>query len=218
MALISGTSELPKHNKTIKVDARTWTQLNDIKKGNESFDDVLQKLLNQRTQNASTENFGLIRYRRKTAFIELEENINIQTSGRYLGIEFEYNDIKSEKEKFTIDLRIKKIFYGKRGYNPSIFFGVDHEHKHISEKYLEIYFRCILQVLKKEFGITESWVNNNLFNIVYWKKLYSTYYLSMDSFSNDIEDVLALSEEEKPTMDQQKNMSESTCNLIGLHK
>jgi len=74
-------------------------------------------------------------------------------TGYHTGVDVEYNDIKSEQADFTLDLRIKKIFFGKKITNPSIFFGVDHSRKHFNQIYLNIYLKCVALALIKEFKI-----------------------------------------------------------------
>jgi len=150
-----------------------------------------------------------IKYRRKISFIELNSN------NKPLGIEFEYNDVKGEKQEFTLDLRIKKIFYGRKIFNPSIFFGVGTPHKHLSFNYLLLYLGCVLFVLEKEFRVSIPRNFDIAFqNISSWRRLYYDYNLSKESFIADIEEPMRLSEEEKSTNEQRKSMKDSIASSI----
>jgi len=205
---------LPKHYKTIKVDVKTWNSLKSLKKENETFDDVIKVFLDQRTKEAGNNRIKAIKYERKTAFLRTSHRMT------ELGIEFEYNDIKNQKTDFVLDLKIKKIFFGKKAVNPSIFFGLTHEQKHLSIPYLNIYLRCISYALRRELKVNthmeggseyESYekIDSHFEDIVAWKSVYHEYDLSMESFTQDIEDPLNLSEEEEQTEKEKKSIKES---------
>ncbi|MDI6738250.1 MAG: hypothetical protein QME12_07105 [Nanoarchaeota archaeon] len=197
--------ELPSRQKTIKIDIRVWSALKNMKAENETFNDVIKGLLNQRTLSANKGQISLIKYSRKSMFLT--------TSYRQeqVGIEFEYNDVKSQQAEFTLDLKINKIFLGKKIFNTSVFFGVDSAHKHLNKAYLNLYLKCIALALEKEFRISTKIYfeekaftihfverrDENFENISKWRKIYYDYNLSEDSFIRDIEGPLRLSEEEK---------------------
>lgn len=203
--MFTPAKELPSHIKTIKVDVKTWNTLKNLKKENETFEEVIKDLLNERTREMGNQNFDLIKYKRKTRFLETEYQI------KYIGAEFEYNDVKGQQSNFILDLKIKKIFYGKRTFNPSFFFGVDSQKKHLSPIYLNLYLKCIALALEKEFGISSrSFFYATAFQeIALWRKIYYDYNLSEESFVNDIEEPCRLSEEEKPTPEEKKNIEKS---------
>ena len=178
--------------KTIKVTIRTWDSLKSMKKENETFDDVVKELLNERTKSIGDKNIKAIKYKRKIKIASYNwsfENID-------LSLEFEYNDVKSNKSDFTLDLKIKKVFFGKKIYNPSEFFGVDNDHKHYSDLFLLAYLFAVFTALSKEFGIHAGLTDYE--SLAEWKRLYYDYNLSEESFKADIEEPLRLSEEEKP--------------------
>lgn len=178
--------------KTLKVDVRVWTSLKNLKKENETFSDVIKDLLNERTKSVGNDQVKAIKYIRKVLFLD--------TGYKYIsvGIEFGYNDVKNQQQDFTLDLTIKKIFYGKRILNPSVFLGLDDSHKHLSLGYLNLYLKCVAFALKKEFRVSTGMIFDDDFeNIVKWRKVYYDYSLSEESFINDIEEPLRLSEEEK---------------------
>lgn len=195
---------LPPRTKTIKVDIRTWDSLKSLKKENETFDDVIKELLMQRTKAIGNENVKAIKYSRKVLFLKTGYGY------KSIGVEFEYNDVKNQKQDFILDLRIKKVFHGKRILNPSIFFGLDSHHKHLSPIYLNIYLKCVALALEKEFKLYPGMYSDEDFeDIAQWRKLYYDYNLSEESFINDVEKPLILSEEEHLTEEYKKRISES---------
>jgi len=195
---------LPKHTKTIKIDVRTWNSLKNRKNENETFDDVIKTLLNQRTKEIGNKKVKAIKYERKTLFLKTRYGVVS------IGLEFEYNDIKNQQSDFVLDLKIKKVFFRKKSVNPSIFFGLTHEQKHLSEPYLNLYLRCIALALEKEFRVlTRMHSDQEFVDIAMWKHLYYQYNLSMESFTHDIEDPLNLSEDEKQTEREKKSIKES---------
>lgn len=199
----------PSRTKTIKVEIRTWDSLKSLKKENETFDDVIKDLLNEGTKSIGNENVKAIRYSRKVFFLE--------TNYAYhsVGIEFEYNDVKNQKQDFTLDLKIKKIFYGKRIVNPSVFFGLDSHHKHLSPVYLTIYLKCVALALEKEFRVyTHMYFDKDFEDIAKWRKIYYDYNLSEESFNIDIEEPLSRSEEETLTEEYKKKIKESVVGSV----
>ena len=104
----------------------TKLALKTKKEENETFDDVIKKLLKKRTVSMGNEDIKAIKYERKIAFFDMH------SYGETIGFEFMYNDIKFDKTDFVLDLKIKKVFFKKRVLNPSEFFGVDNVHKHFS--------------------------------------------------------------------------------------
>lgn len=193
---------LPKRN--IKVDLRTWNSLKNLKKPNETFNDVVLDLLKERTQSVEGKNVKAIKYNRKTRFLET------YYKHKTLGVEFEYNDSKGEQADFCLDLKIRKVFFGKKIINPSVFFGVDSARKHFNPVYLNIYLQCVSLVLAREFRVdTRMHHFGDFENIVCWRKVYYDYSLSEDSFISDIEEPLRLSEEEKPNKKIKEAMEKS---------
>jgi len=202
---------IPQRIKTLRVEVRTWETLKSMKKENETFDDVLKTLLKERTVSVGDENMKIIRYGRKIAFLGSTETFlsHDRTMEHYedIGYEFEYNDIKDNKLDFVLDLKIKKVFFRKRAINPSEFFGVDNVHKHYSSQFLKAYLKAVCMALRKELRIDTRF--GNLENLTQWKKLYYDYNLSEESFIQDIEEPLRLSEEEKPSKEWSESIKDS---------
>lgn len=192
---------IPVATKTIKISVRTWDTLKSLKKEDETFDEVIKDLLNERTKSIGNKNVKAIKYKRKIKIYKWSFN-NID-----LAVEFEYNDVKAEKLDFELDLKIKKVFFGKKIYNPSIFFGVDSEHKHHSSLFLSSYLFGVFTALSSEFKIHK--VLNDYESLAEWRQLYNDYNLSEESFINDIEDPLRLSEEDKPSKEWKKRVDDS---------
>lgn len=202
------TKELASATRNIKVALRTWNTLRNLKRSNETFNDVILSLLKERTLSVGGENLGAIKYSRKTVFLETGYNY------KPIGIEFEYNDVKEEQSNFNLDLRIKKVFQGKRIMNPSEFFGVDSLRKHFHKIYLNIYLKCLAIALEKEFKVhTGMFLDEEFENIARWRKVYYDHSLSEDSFINDVEEPLRLSEE-KPDQKIIDSIKKSPSNLI----
>lgn len=179
------------YKRNIKVDIRVWNTLKGLKATNETFNDVILGLLKQKTQSIGKENIKVIKYYRKILFIRTEYGITP------VGIEFEYNDIKGQSTDFVLDLRLKKIFYGKQIINPSEFFGLDSNHKHLYHVYLNLYLKCVATTLEKEFRVyTEMHYKEDFEDIALWRKIYYNYSLSEESFINDIQEPLRLSEQD----------------------
>ncbi len=187
------TQVLPSATRNVKVELRTWNTLKNLKKPNETFNDVILSLLREQTVSVGGENIGAIKYARKTLF--LEATYGLISSYGTIGAEFEYNDVKKEQTDFNLDLKIKKVFYGKRVMNPSEFFGVDSLRKHFNKTFLNLYLRCVALALEKEFKVsTRMDFDEDFENIARWRKIYYDYSLSEESFINDIEESLRLSE------------------------
>lgn len=203
---IDGLKELPTRMKTIKVGVRAWDSLKSMKKENETFNDVINGLLNERTVFAGNDNIKAIKYKRITHFADMGD----------LGFEYEYNDCKGNKSDFVLDVKIKKVFYGRKTYSPSQFFGVDNEHKHYYLKFLGLYLLAILLALEKEFRV--PFVKFDVDSLVNWKKLYLDYSLSEESFKEDIEEPLRLSEDEKPSHEWQMKIKNSVINNVASLK
>ncbi|MBI2110248.1 hypothetical protein HYT51_00510 [Candidatus Woesearchaeota archaeon] len=196
---------LPPRIKTIRVEVNVWNSLKSLKNENETFNDLLKKILQQRTISAGDKNVQAIRYKRNISFFTSYD------FPKEIGYEFEYNDVKSHKFDFTMDVVIKKIFYEKRVLSPSEFFGVDNVHKHYSDFFLYIYFKAFSLALFKEFRIKlDVYRNDKSYeNITQWRKLYYEYQLSEDSFIHDIEEPLRLSVDEKASQDWKKEINKS---------
>lgn len=205
--------ELPSRQKTIKIDIRVWVTLKNMKAENETFNDVIKKLLNERTVSANQGQMSLIKYSRKPMFLTIGYATRFGLEN--IGVEFEYNDVKGQQTNFTLDLKINKIFFGKKIFNPSIFFGVDSTHKHLNQVYLNIYFKCLALALEKEFRVSKGMYSDKDFeDISKWRKIYYDYNLSEDSFIRDIEDPLRLSEEEKPNKEITESINSSVSASI----
>lgn len=211
------TKELTSATRNIKVELRTWNTLRNLKGANETFNDVVLAILKERTVSMGGDNVKAIKYSRKTIFLETEYD------DKSIGVEFEYNDVKNEQSHFSLDLKIRKIFYGKKIMNPSVFFGVDDLRKHFHRAYLSIYLNCVAFALEKEFKVRALMMfyvhfkGDQFENIARWRKIYYDYSLSEDSFIHDIEEPLASSEEmpnEKVMSSIKKSPSNSVWGII----
>ncbi len=187
---INLTKELISSKRNIKVELRTWNILRNLKRSNETFNDVILTLLKERTISTIGDNLGAIKYSRRTVFLQT------RFRNKSIGIEFEYNDVRKEQSNFNLDLKIKKVFFGKRIMNPSEFFGVDNSRKYFHPAFLNIYFKSVTLALQKEFRVLiQMYIDNDFEDIALWKKTYYDNSLSQDSFISDIEEPLRLSEE-----------------------
>lgn len=209
MEPIKALRELPSLKRNVKLDIKTWNALRNMKKANETFNDVILYLLKQRTQSRGGDNLKAIRYQRKVLFFREEYG------KEPIGIEFEYNDVKNELSGFTLDLQIKKVFWRKKMFNPSIFFGVNHLQKHFNPVFLELYLLGIALALRKEFRI-QFYVSEikELESLAHWRKIYHEHSLSEDSFISDIEEPLRLSEDEKMDNKVRESIKRSLSNAI----
>jgi len=210
--VMSYSKELTSAKRNIKVDLRTWNTLRNLKKFNETFNDVILSLLKERTVSVGGENLKAIQYSRKTIF--LETAYRSMLGSNTIGAEFEYNDVKEEQAIFSLDLKIKKIFHGKKVMNPSEFFGVDSLRKHFNPSYLNIYLKCVSFAIEKEFRVrTMMMFDEDFENIARWRKVYYDHSLSEDSFINDVEEPLRLSEE-KPDQKAVGSIKKSPSNSV----
>ncbi|MBN1544319.1 hypothetical protein JW898_02550 [Candidatus Woesearchaeota archaeon] len=209
-SLSHNITALPKRSKNIKVDVDVWETLNALKEGDETFNDVIAKILGTTTKTKGNQNLLAIKYKRKRAFF------TTTFAGQQVGCEFEHNVIKGVKKDFTLDIQIKKVFIGKRTLSPTEFFGVDNTHKHYSKDYLTLYLKSISVALRKEFRISfkENALRLDYENLVLWRKLYYEHGLSEDSFNSDVEDPLRLSEEEKVTDEWKRSIASSLANKM----
>ncbi|MFC1800796.1 hypothetical protein ACFLYT_01940, partial [Nanoarchaeota archaeon] len=196
--------ELPTRIKTLKVDVRTWDSLKSRKKENETFNDVIKELLNERTKAVGDDNIKAIKYERKAGFFKFKY-------GETLGVEYERNDVKSNRDDFVLDVKIKKIFFGKKGYSPSEFFGLDNTHKHYSERFMGIYLTAFQEALYAEFKIRSP---TQFYDLTSWRQLYYEYNLSEESFKEDIEEPLRLSEDDKPNKKWKERIDKSPAEKI----
>lgn len=187
------------YKRNIKVDIQVWNTLNGLKSTNETFNDVILGLLKQRTQSIGKKNIKLIKYHRKILFVKTEYGEEVYDRRHSVGIEFEYNDVKEHIADFALDLKIRKIFFKKQILNPSEFFGLDSDHKYLYHTYLNLYLKCVAMALEKEFrvrtGMGMIW-DKDFEDIALWRKLYYDYTLSEESFINDIQEPLRLSEQD----------------------
>ncbi len=208
--LAHNINALPKRTKNIKVDVDVWETLNVLKEGDQTFSDVIAKILGTTTQIKGNKSLLAIKYKRKRAFF------TTTFAGQQLGCEFEYNDSKGVKKDFTLDVQIKKVFIGKKTLSPTEFFGVDNIHKHYSKEYLTLYLKSLTVALRKEFRISfkENALRRDYENLVLWRKLYYEHSLSEDSFASDVEDPLRLSEEESMSDDWKRGIELSPANKI----
>ncbi|MCK4521852.1 MAG: hypothetical protein KAU20_04715, partial [Nanoarchaeota archaeon] len=202
--------------KTIKVGIRTWDNLKSLKQENETFNDVIKELLMERTRAIGDENIKAIRYQRKINFFDFPIN------NKDVGFEVEYNDVKGQKSDFVLDLKIKKVFFGKKSISTSEFFGIDNVHKHYSNFFLALYMGLVKLALGVEFKLNLNLkdVQNlqNFFNLVLWRKLYYDYSLSEESFKEDIEEPLRLNEEEKPSEEWRERIENSIIEKLMKEK
>jgi len=196
---------LPERMKTIKIDVKTWVSLKNIKKESETFNDIIKDLLNQRTKSFGNENVKAIKYHRKTLLFTM-------AIGETVGVEIEYNDIAGQTADFVLELKIKKIFFKRKVLNSSQFFGTDNEHKHYSQFFLSIYFEAITKILLRELRIYYGPMEH--FNLSHWRKLYSDYSLSEESFKEDIEEPLRLSVDDIPSKEWKKKVEGSVANAF----
>ena len=166
---------------TIKVEYDTWNALRNLKQKDETFDDVIRGLLGKRTTFVVINNVKVIKYDRKVGLVEISKK-------EELVIEYSYNDIKNVRLDFVIDLKINIVCRGKKVWNPSIYFGVESANKHQSKLYIEMYLKCVLNVLKEEFGVKVK--SFNYVDTMQWKKMFDDYKLSTESFKVDVETLL----------------------------
>lgn len=206
--------ELPSRTTTIKISIRVWDSLKNLKRENETFDDVIKELLKERTKHLGNENIKAIMYSRKVIFFNTDYSHPFYKKFS-VGIEFEYNDVKNQKLDFVLDVKFKKIFFGKKILNPSIFFGVDDMHKHYSNVFLNLYLRAVSIALEKEFRVYSGMYSEEDFvDIAKWRKIYYDYNLSDESFKKDVEEPLRLNEDEPPSDEWRRTIDGSICSSL----
>ncbi|MBT6520257.1 hypothetical protein HOK51_10525 [Candidatus Woesearchaeota archaeon] len=213
MVKFIGSETMLKRHKNIRVDAKVWSMLKDLKNKDETFNELILELLNKRTRSIGNKNIKLIKFNRKKKFFTLI------TYNQTICFEFEYNDIKSTKNEFTLDLKIKKIFQGRKIYKPFEFFGLDNEHKYYSEEFMKVYLKAIELALETELRVkfTPKHINplnKSLFpydNIALWRQFYSEFNLSEESFIQDIQEPLRL-------IDEKTNITEKWKRSIAQSK
>ena len=59
--------------KTLRVDTRVWDRLKDLKRENETFNEVILELLNERTKASGNEDVKAILYKRKINFLTVNQ-------------------------------------------------------------------------------------------------------------------------------------------------
>lgn len=191
---------------TIKVSNTLRGKLAEIGNKDETFEDVIWRLIRraepERSGEIVTSKSSAIQYKRKKEFVELimdvvdsyeivsdKETRSIMKSKK-VGVEYEYNIPPKKEGEWELDIKILKVYYGEKTRNPSEFFGVDNEHKHLSNEFIQIYFKILAEIFIKEFGITKLKYLFDHLSILEWRKVYYENKLSQESFINDVEDVL----------------------------
>ncbi len=181
---------------TIKVSNSLRDKLAEIGNKDETFEDVIWRLIRraepERSGEVVTSKSSVIQYKREKDFIEV--SVWIQSLKKYekVGIEYEYNNPPKRGGDWELDIKIIKLYYNQKVYNPSEFFGVDNEHKHLSEEFICAYFSILADIFIKNFGITKlkKFSDEEKISIVAWRKIYYENKISEESFINDVEDVL----------------------------
>lgn len=206
------TKGLPDLKRNIQLDLKVWQALKQLKGNNETFNDVILRLMNKRTKELSSSSMGAIKYERKTQFI----NARLRFNAGNIGVEFEYNDVKGVQDNFTLDIKIRRVFVEKLTYNPSEFFGVMNKQFHHNPLYLNLYLKCVEFVLSKEFRVTSAMYSDPDFeDITHWRKIYYDYALSEDSFIEDIQTPLELSVKDKPSAKTVSEIKKSPSDKYG---
>jgi len=188
---------------TIKVSVPLRDKLAEIGNKDETFEDVIWRMVrrsdSERSGEIVTKKSSMIQYKRKKEFVELIRKKGINLNSEKAGFEYEYN-IPSKKEgEWELDIKIVKVYYGQKSYNPSEFFGVTNEDKYLSYDFTQIYFQILSEIFTKEFGITKlrNFSADQMLKILEWRKIYYENKLSEESFINDVEDVLRDSSDKK---------------------
>ena len=78
---------------------------------------------------------------------------------------------------------------------------------------MEAYFSAVELALGKEFRL---YVGHYPDQIAYYRKLYYDYQLSEESFKDDLEEPLRLSEEEKPSKEWEERIKNSIANKFQI--
>lgn len=202
---LSKKMNLSKRSVNIQVEKSVWTTLKKLKNSNETFNDVILGLLNQRSKELSNSKMGAIEYSRKT---------DLMSVGSKLGITYEYNDVKS-LSSFTLDIKFKKIYFENKSYNPGEFFGVESKFFYVSDIYLSLYLGVLYKILFKEFGVSFN-SNSKLVSLLFWRNLYSDYGLSEDSFRDDVEFPLGESTNQSLIKKFKKDIANSPSSKVNL--
>jgi len=183
---------------TIKVSQELRGKLAEIGNKDETFEEVIKRLIRraepERSGEIVTSKSSVIQYKKRKEFIEYII-YKIAKGGSFgpilkIGVEYEYNIPPNKEGEWELDIKILKVYYEQKAYNPSEFFGVDNEHKYLSKEFISIYFKILAEIFVKEFGITKLKYSTNHLSILEWRKTYYENKLSEESFINDVEDVL----------------------------
>jgi len=181
---------------TIKVSNNLRGKLAEIGNKDETFEDVIWRLIRraepERSGEITTGKSSVIQYKRRKEFAELKGWIQSSNGYKQVGIEYEYNVPPKKEGEWELDIKIVKVYYNHKTYNPSEFFGIGYEHKHFSKEFIYAYFNVLAEILIKDFGITKlkNISDDQKLSIVEWRKVYYENKLSQESFINDVEDVL----------------------------
>jgi len=198
----------PPNKTTIKVSNELRNKLAEVGKKDETFEEVIWRVIRRaeadRSGEVVTSKSSVIQYKRKKEFVALSMFIrskgstfgpnvkNVSVEG--VGFEYEYNVPPRKEGEWELDIKIIKVYYMQKTYNPSEFFGVDNEDNYLSDEFTNIYFVILSEILVKEFGITKlkghDYFSSKLLDILSWRKIYYENKLSQESFISDVEDVL----------------------------
>lgn len=222
--LKNGLTDTP-NKTTIKVSQELRSKLAEIGNKDETFEDVIKRLIRraepERSGEIVTSKSSVIQYKRRKEFIELITQIENKEGNTLpqeppppplpVGIEYEYNTPSKKEGEWELDIEILKVYYEQKVYNPSEFFGVDNEHKYLSDEFIKIYFEILTEIFIKEFGITQlrSFSLYQELSILKWRKIYYENKLSEESFINDVEDVLRNFSERKIDSKTRKQLKSS---------
>lgn len=205
-----------KKKTTIKLSIDVRDKLAEIGNKDETFEDVIKRLIrraeSERSGEITTSKTSMIQYKRKKEFVEimvgfLNEKLKALphnsirkhaklTPGDIIyestGIEYEYNTPSKKEGEWELDIKILKIYYKQKSYNPSEFFGVSNDKLFFSDEFINTYFRILSEIFIKEFGITKlkNFSGEQRLKILEWRKIYYENKLSEESFINDVEDIL----------------------------
>lgn len=166
--------ELKSKPKTVKVEIRTKTEIEELMEKGETFNDLIENMINNYKIFKEKINQNT---RLKKIFIEVNKN---------LYLECDYNYIKRYMDDFVINLNFRKVMTKKLMFNPSHFFGLSSEEKHYSKKYMELYLKAILLIFKKELKINTDLFEVKDFNEQNWIDYYKFFKLSNNSLNKDI--------------------------------
>lgn len=192
---------------TIKVSQELRGKLAEIGNKDETFEDVIWRVIrraeSERSGEIVTSKSSVIQYKRKKEFVELDMGILNEPgmmgnkkarliSSERAGFEYEYNTPPKKEGEWELDIKIVKVYFKNKVYNPSEFFGVTDEDKRLSKNFIGVYFNILSDILSKDFGITKvkKLSDKQKLSILEWRKVYYENKLSHESFINDIEDVL----------------------------